>query len=106
MKELNIWPFYSIDSRLGCMKEYNGFSKNDSLKKTQSNISKEEFEYQSKVYEKYVKIKGIHNYFAQLFLEFESFFLPMYYSSRNEKKLEERKLTKNDQDERDKEILK
>jgi len=25
-KELNIWPFYKIDERLGCMKEYNGLT--------------------------------------------------------------------------------
>lgn len=45
-----------------------------------------------------MKVKGIHNYFAQLFLDFETFVLPMYYSSRNEKKLEERKLSKNKMD--------
>lgn len=26
LKELNIWPFYKIDERLGCMKEYNGLT--------------------------------------------------------------------------------
>lgn len=24
LKELNLWPFYELDERLGCMKEYNG----------------------------------------------------------------------------------
>jgi len=26
IQDLNIWPFYKIDERLGCMKEYNGMS--------------------------------------------------------------------------------
>lgn len=51
-------------------------------------------------------MKGIHNYFAQLFVEFENFVLPMHYSSRNEKKLDEWKLSKNDADEEDKQKLK
>lgn len=24
MQDLNVWPFYKIDARLGCMKEYQG----------------------------------------------------------------------------------
>jgi hypothetical protein len=24
--EFNVWPFYEIDERLGCMKEYNGMT--------------------------------------------------------------------------------
>lgn len=31
LREFNIWPFYSIDSWLGCMKEYNGFAKDEGL---------------------------------------------------------------------------
>jgi hypothetical protein len=26
MRELNVWPFYELDERLGCMKEYNGLT--------------------------------------------------------------------------------
>jgi len=26
MKDLNVWPFYEVDERLGCMKEYNGLT--------------------------------------------------------------------------------
>lgn len=26
MRELNVWPFYELDERLGCMKEYNGMT--------------------------------------------------------------------------------
>lgn len=26
IKDLNVWPFYEIDERLGCMKEYNGMT--------------------------------------------------------------------------------
>jgi|LauGreDrversion4_2_1035121.scaffolds.fasta_scaffold38352_5 hypothetical protein len=29
-KDLNVWPFYEIDERLGCMKEYNGLKLSDS----------------------------------------------------------------------------
>jgi hypothetical protein len=25
-KDLNVWPFYEKDERLGCMKEYNGLT--------------------------------------------------------------------------------
>lgn len=32
INDLNIWPFYDIDSRLGCMKEYNGVDKTESKK--------------------------------------------------------------------------
>jgi len=30
--DLNVWPFYEIDERLGCMKEYNGMKHSDSKK--------------------------------------------------------------------------
>ena len=26
LRELNVWPFYELDERLGCMKEYNGMT--------------------------------------------------------------------------------
>ena len=26
LRELNVWPFYELDERLGCMKEYNGIT--------------------------------------------------------------------------------
>lgn len=29
IQDLNIWPFYKLDKRLGCMKEYNGMRKKD-----------------------------------------------------------------------------
>jgi hypothetical protein len=32
LKDLNVWPFYEIDERLGCMKEYNGMKHSDSTK--------------------------------------------------------------------------
>lgn len=65
--DLNVWPFYTIDSRLGCMKEYHGILKSD-LKK--ESMNKQGF--------------SKDNFFAKLFLEFEEFALPMYYSSRDE----------------------
>ena len=29
ISDLNVWPFYEIDERLGCMKEYNGLKIED-----------------------------------------------------------------------------
>jgi hypothetical protein len=43
--------------------------------------------------------------FSKLFIEFETFILPVYYSSRNERKIEERGLSKNTQDLEDKDVL-
>jgi len=57
MTDLNIWPFYTIDSWLGCMKEYHGMSIEDEIK-AKGGINWE-------------------NLFSKLFIEFEEFILPM-----------------------------
>lgn len=74
-KELNIWPFYDKAERLGCMKEWNG------LTTTQSKTVSE-------------NPKLLHLYFARLIVFFEVFVNPMFYSSRDDKKIERYSLTK------------
>ena len=78
IQDLNIWPFYSIDERLGCMKEYNGMKSEDyrlhSLKGT------------------------LHMVFSKLVVGFESFICPMYYSSRDERKISIYQLMKTQED--------
>jgi hypothetical protein len=81
-KELNIWPFYKIDERLGCMKEYCGLSY------TQSQVVRQNH-------------AVLPLYFCRLLLQFETFVNPMYYSSRDDKKIELYKLTKTTEDEED-----
>jgi len=83
LRELNVWPFYEIDPRLGCMKEYNGFSKKE-LETMRSQIDA---------------------LFTKLVIEFESFIHPLYYSARDEKKVETYNLTTNKEDREDKEKL-
>ena len=63
--DLNIWPFYEIDNRLGCMKEYKGMYYDPNERRDDDFINK------------------IHNEFSKLVLEFESFICPMVYSSRD-----------------------
>lgn len=77
--DLNIWPFYEIDERLGCMKEYKGRSYDQN--EDQDDI-----------------IRNIHNEFTKVVLEFESFICPMYYSSRDINQINQWKLTKNEDD--------
>lgn len=60
IRDLNIWPFYSIDSRLGCMKEYFGVSKN----RSQGN-----------------KI-NMNTLFSKIYIQIEDFSLPMFYTPR------------------------
>ena len=73
VRDLNVWPFYEIDERLGCMKEYDGL-KRDILKETEL-------------------ARKIHLLFTKLVIVFESFICPMMYSSRDGKKIEKLKLT-------------
>ena len=75
IRDLNIWPFYSIDSRLGCMKEYYGVSKT----KNQSPIN-------------------FNTLFSKLFIEIESFPLPMYYSPRTDEDMKNKNFSNNPQD--------
>lgn len=79
VRDLNIWPFYEIDERLGCMKEYKGRSYDP--KEERDDI-----------------IRNIHNEFTKVVLEFESFICPMYYSSRDINQINQWKLTKNEDD--------
>ncbi len=82
LKELNVWPFYEIDERLGCMKEYNGM--------TVQQAQAKDFH------------KNIDSLFTKLVVEFESFICPLYYSSRDEKKIDFFKLSTNKEDKEDK----
>lgn len=68
VRDLNVWPFYEIDERLGCMKEYDGLNR-EVLSDPQL-------------------AKRIHLLFTKLVLSFESFICPMMYSSRDGKKIE------------------
>ena len=47
----------------------------------------------------------IHNFFTKLVVQFQTFINPMYYSSRDEKKISELKLTETAEDEEDKLML-
>ena len=85
LRELNVWPFYETDERLGCMKEYNGMT----VEQTQA---KDFF-------------KTIDSLFTKIVVEFESFITPLYYSSRDEKRIEHFKLSTNKEDIQDKENL-
>lgn len=73
IRDLNVWPFYELDERLGCMKEYDGmkgsFARDKDLQ------------------------RKIHLLFTKLVIVCESFITPMMYSSRDGKKLEKLKLT-------------
>ena len=73
VQPLNLWPFYQIDKRLGCMKEYKGRAYNEHMQDS------------NKIDD---LIQNIHNEFAQIILEFESFIFPMYYSSRDRDQIE------------------
>lgn len=81
IRDLNIWPFYEIDSRLGCMKEYNGYSASSDSK---------------------VNYKTL---FSKLFIEIESFTLPMYYSPRTDEDMANSKYSFNPEDEEDRKNL-
>ncbi|CDW85366.1 phosphatidylinositol 3-and 4-kinase family protein [Stylonychia lemnae] len=82
LRELNVWPFYELDERLGCMKEYNGI--------TVSQAQSKDFH------------KQIDSLFTKLLIEFEGFNYPFYYSSRDEKKIDFYKLSTNYEDREDK----
>jgi hypothetical protein len=82
--DLNVWPFYKTDARLGCFKEYNGI--NSELKKKYSDLQEK-----------------IHLFFTKLVIQLESFAEPMIYSSRDEKQLH--LLSKTIEDEEDTEKL-
>ena len=86
IQDLNIWPFYSIDERLGCMKEYNGMTSRD--------------------YRYHNARNTLHLLFSKLLVGFESFICPMIYSSRDERKISIYKLTKTKEDSDDEEMLK
>ena len=85
MRELNVWPFYELDERLGCMKEYNGLT----YEQTQA----KDFH------------RTIDSLFTKLVVEFESFICPLYYSSRDEKRIDSFKLSTNKEDNHDKSTL-
>lgn len=85
LRELNVWPFYEIDERLGCMKEYNGM--------TVQQAQAKDFQ------------KQIDSLFTKLIIEFESFICPLYYSSRDEKKIDFYHLSTNKEDRDDKDNL-
>jgi hypothetical protein len=82
IQDLNIWPFYEIDERLGCMKEYKG--RRYDPKEDRDAI-----------------IANIHNEFTKLVLQFESFIMPMYYSSRDINLIKEWGLKENKDDQND-----
>lgn len=82
IQDLNIWPFYEIDERLGCMKEYKG-------RRFNPKENREEI------------IENIHNEFTKLVLQFEEFICPMYYSSRDISHIKEWGLTLNLDDKND-----
>ena len=84
-QDLNIWPFYTIDERLGCMKEYNGMTKAN--------------------YDYHRRRGTQHMLFSKLMLSFEAFICPMVYSSRDERKISIYKLTKTAEDSADEEML-
>ena len=75
VKELNVWPFYELDERLGCMNEYNGMTVHQALAKDFHKI--------------------LDSLFTKLVIEFESFMCPLHYSSRDEKKIDFFKLSTN-----------
>ena len=79
VRDLNLWPFYEIDERLGCMKEYKG-------------------RYYDPKEDRDEIIRNIHNEFSKIVIEFESFIYPMYYSSRDINQINLWKLTKNEDD--------
>jgi hypothetical protein len=83
LRELNVWPFYELDERLGCMKEYNGMTVEQAKDFTRT----------------------IDSLFSKVVVEFESFICPMYYSSRDEKKIDFHKLSTNKEDKEDKATL-
>ena len=85
VKELNVWPFYELDERLGCMNEYNGMTVHQALAKDFHKI--------------------LDSLFTKLVIEFESFMCPLYYSSRDEKKIDFFKLSTNQEDKEDKQNL-
>lgn len=85
MRELNVWPFYELDERLGCMKEYNGM--------TVEQTKAKDF------------IRTIDSLFTKIVVEFESFITPLYYSSRDEKRIEYYQLSTNTEDTCDKKNL-
>ena len=68
LQDLNIWPFYTIDERLGCMKEYNGMS--------------------IPAFRRHQARNTLHMLFSKLVVSFESFIVPMIYSSRDERKIQ------------------
>lgn len=78
-RELNIWPFYQIDERLGCMKEYNGLTTQQAKTVSQNP-------------------QLLHLYFSRLLVYFEVFINPMYYSSRDDRKIERFNLTRTKED--------
>jgi hypothetical protein len=78
VRDLNVWPFYAIDERLGCMKEYDGLNRELLNDKDLA--------------------KKIHLLFTKLVVRFESFICPMMYSSRDGKKIEKLKLTQTEED--------
>jgi hypothetical protein len=84
VRDLNIWPFYEIDERLGCMKEYNGRFYDPTKNRDEV-------------------IRNIHNYFTKLVLKFESFVCPMNYSSRDISKINQWGFILNKDDKEDQE---
>ena len=86
VQDLNIWPFYEKDERLGCMKEYNG---------VKSDVSKR----------KNLSADSIHLEFSKLVVGFDTFICPLVYSSRDEKKITKYKLTKTKEDIEDEKML-
>jgi hypothetical protein len=81
-RELNVWPFYELDERLGCMKEFNGCT----VEQTQGQRDR----------------GSIDSLFCKLVVEFETFICPLVYSSRDEKKIDQYKLSTNKEDKQDK----
>jgi hypothetical protein len=81
-RELNVWPFYELDERLGCMKEYNGM--------TVEQVQARDFH------------RNIDSLFTKLVVDFESFICPLYYSSRDEKQIDFHRLSTNREDKEDK----
>jgi hypothetical protein len=79
VQDLNLWPFYEIDERLGCMKEYKG-------RKHDQNENRDDV------------ISNIHSFFSKIVLQFETFISPMFYSSRNINQIREWKLSLNQDD--------
>ena len=95
MCDLNVWPFYEIDGRLGCMKEYNGLQWPDEFDSKDKNLNPFIKKIRNNMSE------NIHLAFSKVVIQFQKFICPMVYSSRDERKITRYALTKTSEDQAD-----